>query len=328
MSSGRHRRVCCQVCNHEMRSCDLKRHMKRKDHQTIDESDLSDEENSNGEYLLKDINLSDSDISGEENNDGIGKYAWKNKVVQRNHSHLLPRDIRAIVVGKSGVGKTCLVTYLLLSPKMLDYDYLTICGRSLHQAEYRVMKAAFSKGWSKNQVNALFGIQNHIEDVEKFIQEYNGTCKGGVDVTFNDDPSSIPDPSEFDPKRKNFLVFDDIILEPQSRVLQYYVRGRHNSVDTIYITQSYFRLDRTTIRENANMLIFFKQDNKNLSHIYQDHVAIDNVSYEDFRKFCSDVWNSGKYNFVTLDITRPLDQGKIRKNLDEIWIPNQNLNND
>ena len=125
-------------------------------------------------------------VSDEETDDTISKYAWKDKGIQRNHSYLLPRDIRAIVVGKSGVGKTCLVTYLLLNPDMLDYDTLTICGQSLHQPEYRIMKSAFSKGWSKNQVNALFGLQDKLQDVEKFIEDYNGTCKGGVFATFID----------------------------------------------------------------------------------------------------------------------------------------------
>lgn len=308
MPSGCHKKVLCHVCNQEMRSCDLKRHIKREDHQCIQDSSV---QNTGPEEKTL----------TEEPDNVIGKYAWKNSGVEKNHSHLLPRDIRAIVVGKSGVGKTCLVTYLLLNPGMLDYDTLTICGQSLHQPEYRIMKSAFSKGWSKNQVNALFGLQDELEDVEKFIEEYDGTCKGGVSVTFNENPMSIPDPSDHDPECKNLLILDDILLTPQSKVLQYYLRGRHNGIDTIYITQSYFRLDRTTIRENANLLIFFKQDNKNLSNIYQDHVAVENVPYNSFREFCSNVWNSGKYNFITIDLTRSISEGKIRKNLDEYWTP-------
>ena len=89
------------------------------------------------------------------NEDKIGKYAWKDSGVNRNHHFLLPRNIRAIVCGKSGVGKTCLVTYLLLEPDALDYNNLIICGKSLHQPEYKIMKVTFSRGWSKSQVNKL-----------------------------------------------------------------------------------------------------------------------------------------------------------------------------
>ena len=69
MSSSRHKRVLCKVCNHEMRSCDLKRHMKRKDHQTtndsiLHESDCSDDDNI-GKYPLKCNDLKRHIKSGE-----------------------------------------------------------------------------------------------------------------------------------------------------------------------------------------------------------------------------------------------------------------------
>ena len=291
-----------------MRSDNLEKHVARKHSKEIE---------------TKAAMMTESDDSPES---AIpSKYAWKDKRTDKNHHFLLPRNIRAIIVGKSGVGKTCLVTYLLLEPGMLDYDHLTICGKSLHQPEYKIMKSAFSRGWSKNQVNKLFELQNEIEDVDEIIETYQGTCKGGVNATFNDDPSAIPDPSEHDPKYKTVLLLDDLMLGPQSKAEAYYTRGRHNSVDTIYIAQSYFRLPRQTVRENANFYIFFPQDNKNLSHIYQDHCAVDGVTYSDFRNFCSDVWNSGKHNFVTIDLTRPSYCGKYRRNLDDYWIPKMDI---
>ena len=58
----------------------------------------------------------DNSLPQEKDEDKIGKYAWKDSRVNRNHHFLFPRNIRAIVCGKSGVGKTCLVTYLLLKP--------------------------------------------------------------------------------------------------------------------------------------------------------------------------------------------------------------------
>ena len=42
------------------------------------------------------------------NDDDIGRYVWRwsEKNNNKNHSPLLPRDIRAIIVGKSGAGKS------------------------------------------------------------------------------------------------------------------------------------------------------------------------------------------------------------------------------
>ena len=59
-------------------------------------------------------------------NDDIGRYVWRwsEKNNNKNHSPLLPRDIRAIIVGKSGAGKSVFLAYLLLEPDMLDHGLL------------------------------------------------------------------------------------------------------------------------------------------------------------------------------------------------------------
>ena len=81
----------------------------------------------------------------------IGTYAWhSDESIKKNHSILLPRDVRAIIVGKSGCGKTTLLTYLLLEPDMIDYENLMVCRKSTHQPEYRDMQLRFNKGLSKN----------------------------------------------------------------------------------------------------------------------------------------------------------------------------------
>ena len=51
----------------------------------------------------------------------------------------------------------------------------------------------------------------------------------------------------------------------------YYTRGRHNNCDSFYISQNYFLLPRKTMRENSNFIVLFLQDDKNLSHIWNDH---------------------------------------------------------
>ena len=203
-----------------MRSDAFARHMKRRDHLQDNVEDDSLQEMKETPSRMDQCESDGKSLSSEK--DKIGKYAWKDSGVDRNHHFLLPRNIRAIVCGKSGVGKTCLVTYLLLEPDTLDYNNLIICGKSLHQPEYKIMKATFSRGWSKSQVNKLFELQEHIDDVDQTIETYKGKCKGGIDATFIDDPLNIPDPAEHDPTLNNLLVLDDVMLGPQSKAEAYY----------------------------------------------------------------------------------------------------------
>ena len=246
-------------------------------------------------------------------------FVWKNDSIPRYNHFLLPKDIRCLS------GKTVLLTYLLLEPKILDFETLTICGRSLHQKEYQIMKHAFQKRLNKSQIKVLFQRQKDVESeggILKVIDQFSGPCTGAVSsITFEDDPTKIPDPKSFDSDKKNLLVLDDILDCPQSNVQQFFTRGRHNSVNVFYISQSYFRLCRQSIRGNSNFFIFFKQCKKNLHHIYADLCAIDGLEYQEFADFCSSVWNESPHNFVTIDLTRPMRCGKFRKNLNIFWIP-------
>ena len=121
----------------------------------------------------------------------------------------------------------------------------------------------------------------------------------------------IPDPDELNSNEKNLLILDDCFLGPQSKAEAYYTRGRQNNCQTIYISQSYFRLPRHSIKENANFLILFPQDAKNLHHIYADHCDGD-MSLAEFKRFCRTVWTSGSHQFVTIDLTSDKTHGKYR----------------
>ncbi len=252
-------------------------------------------------------------------------YAWKaGKHGEREHSFLLPKDIRAIVCGGSGFGKTTLVTHLLLEPGLVDYSHLLVCGNSLHQPEYVVIEAALRKGLSKSQIKELFQRQNEVEEsggIDRVLSEYDGECGGGIEATFFSDITKLPDPKTHCTDRKTLLLLDDCMLDPQSSAEAYYARGRHNSVEVIYIAQSYFKLARQTVRENATIYFIFQQDQKNLQNIHRDLCAQDGISYEQFSRFCRDVWSESIHNFVTVDKTRSARFGKFRKCLADYWIP-------
>ena len=98
---------------------------------------------------------------------------------------------------------------------MMDYERLLVCGKSLHQPEYRVMGLGFKKGLSKNQVRTIFRRQDYVMTcggIDDVIDNYEGMCKGGGAASFFDDVTMIPDPSEHDALQRNLLVLDDVML--------------------------------------------------------------------------------------------------------------------
>ena len=128
----------------------------------------------------------------------------------------------------------------------------------------------------------------------------------------------MPDPCELDPKDKNLMIFDDLLLERQNNCKCYYIRGRHSNVDCFYLSQKYFKLPRQTIRENANFICLFPQEFKNINYIYNDHVGED-ISKEEFTKFCRECWEK-PHGFAVIDLTSEKDAGKYRGRFDNFFI--------
>ena len=152
-------------------------------------------------------------------------------------------------------------------------------GKSLHQQEYKVLRKGLDVGLSKQQISNLFSIPEALRtaNISSFtaIEKFSVVRNGKIRADFYDDCQDILDPSTLDTTQKNLLLLDDCFLGKENRAEMYYIRGRHNNCDTIYMAQNYFRLPRHTVRENSNFIILFPQDVKNLTHIHADHCASD-----------------------------------------------------
>ena len=255
-------------------------------------------------------------------------FSWTATRDVRNNNPLLPRSIRGLIVGKSNCGKTTLLLNLLLRDGWLDYNRLYVFGKSLHQSEYVILKKGFAAELTKAQLTNLFKNQDEVKRLnttpEIIIEQYiKGHCNDEqlkIKGDFFTDSSLIPDPSELDVNKKNLLVMDDCLLERQNKAEAYYTRGRHNNCDSFYISQNYFRLPRQTIRENANFIILFPQDMKNLNHIFADHCSAD-MNIKEFKAFCKISWEAKPHNFIVIDLSSSKYNGKYRCNLDTFYFP-------
>ena len=254
----------------------------------------------------------------------VKNLSWDSTTTRSNHK-LLPKNVRGLIVGKSDCGKTTLLLNLLLNPGWLDYDKLFVFSKSLFQPEYVVLRKAMECKLPKEAILWLFNNQSAIQESGLTIAEFiecvaeEMKTKSNIECHFFDNSSEVPDPRELNPENKNVMVFDDLLLEKQNACEKYYVRGRHSNVDCFYLSQNYFKLPRQTIRENTNFICLFRQDLKNMSHIYNDHASSD-MKQEEFREMCKKIWEKPR-DFAVIDLTRDKDEGKYRRCLDEFYLP-------
>ena len=66
--------------------------------------------------------------------------------------------------------------------------------------------------------------------------------KSDIECNFYQSAEDGPDPRERSSKKKNLMLFDDLLLEKENTCDSYYVRGRHSNVDCFYFAQNYFKL--------------------------------------------------------------------------------------
>lgn len=204
------------------------------------------------------------------------------EVNNKRHGKLLPNSIRGLIVGPSNCGKTNAMLTLLKHPNGLHFENIYIYSKSLHQPKY------------------------------EYLKRLTASIKGMGYHTFSNNSEVVP-PEESKPN--SIFIFDDVACGKQDNIRNYFCMGRHNSVDSFYLCQTYARIPKHLIRDNANFIIIFKQDERNLRHIYNDHVNSD-MSFQEFHKICTKCWVD-QFGFLTIDKDSPLNNGRYRKQFDE-----------
>ena len=195
----------------------------------------------------------------------------------RRHGDLLPESMRCLIVGSSNCGKTNVAVCLLLDENGLVFQNVYLYTKTPHQGKYLYLRKIF-----------------------KSIK--------GLGFYVYSDAADIVKPHETKPY--SVIIFDDIACDKQDVMRMFFSMGRHSKVDSIYICQSYSRIPKQLIRDNANFIIMFKQDDLNLKHVYDDHVNTD-MSLAQFKEICSVCWKD-RYGFIVIDKDSDMNDGRYR----------------
>lgn len=199
----------------------------------------------------------------------------------RRHGVLFPSTIRCIIVGPSNCGKTNVMINLIEHENGIKFENVYVYSKSLYQQKYVYLEK-------------LLKPMKHIKYYPFSASE------------------NIMHPSEARPN--SIFIFDDVSCENQQVIREFFSMGRHNKIDSFYLCQTYAKIPKHLIRDNANCLIIFKQDDMNLKHIYSDHVGTD-TTFEEFKQMCASCWQK-PYEFLTIFKDCNLNNGRYRKTFD------------
>lgn len=188
----------------------------------------------------------------------------KNK---RIHSNLFPNNVRCLIVGPSGAGKTNIMLNLLFDPNGLRFKNVYVFSKSLYQPKYKFLEKVLSD----------------IPEINYYIFTEN-------DQVIHPDEAT----------KNSVIIFDDVVCEKQDNIRNHFTVCRHKQNNVIYLCQTYVRIPKHLIRDNANLLVIFQQDELNLKHIYSDHVNTD-MSFEMFKEICRKAWSRRKKGFIVID---------------------------
>lgn len=223
----------------------------------------------------------------------------------KNHKNI-PSSYRMILAGGSGSGKSTLLLHMILTPGFLDFDRLYIYTSTPKQDIYQFLYHGFFNNLSKEMLSSILIDQNQFQDIPipaimKKAAEISN-CSSKIVVTLSDNVNEIIHPDDLDRTKRNLIIFDDCVsLISQSIFREYFSRSRHNNANVIYLSQSYFDLDRM-IRLNSNFIILFKLDPRNMNDIYNSVIG----SIMDKQKFTTLAQNtfSKKYRYLAVDKDR------------------------
>lgn len=221
-------------------------------------------------------------VSNIEANFVSNTTAGGKKIQLQKNGPLLPRSVRALVCGPSSCGKTNIVLSLIQHINGLKFEAVYIYSKSLDQNKY------------------------------KYLEEMLKPIAGMHFETFSRNENVI---SPTDAHENSLIIFDDISTDPQGCIADFFSRGRHRGIDCFYLTQTYARLPKHLIRDNANVVVLFKQDELNLKHVFKDCSISCDMSFKQFHDICVRCWQE-RYGCIVIVLDCEKNEGRYRRGFD------------
>ena len=148
-------------------------------------------------------------------------------------------------------------------------------GYNKHQIEvpFRMLICTASGGGKSNfTLNLLYEMSDTFhkiivvtkspEPLYDLLQDrLNKNGNNSVEVYYNENEVNIPDFERMPDGENGLIIFDDMVLSPNFKIGESFVRGRKLGYSSIFISQSFFGTPKI-IRQNVNYVVLGKGINK------------------------------------------------------------------
>ena len=195
------------------------------------------------------------------------------------HLHMLDKlPFRMVTTSPSGGGKTNFIMNLLhkFSAGKGTFNTITIITRDKSEPLYEYLEDK-----TKKQVKILEGVQN------------------------------IPKLDSFNKDDQHLVIFDDLVLEKdQSKISEFYIRGRKRGVSIIYLSQSFFKIPKV-IRSNCNYFVILKLSGKRDLNLIMSEFELGITKNDLLRMY--EFATKEKFSVLLIDVEAP-KEFRFRKN--------------
>lgn len=149
---------------------------------------------------------------------------------------------------------------------------------------------------------------------EPLYQFLHDKTKGGIKIYEN--LSELKDINTYDKTENHLIVFDDLVLtKDQSKISEYFLRGRKQGVSLIYLSQSYYQIPKM-IRLNSNYLVILKLGQRRNLNMIMSELSL-GVTKDQLIKIYGFA-TKNKFDVLLVDLDEPDLNKKFKRNFLDI----------
>ena len=145
---------------------------------------------------------------------------------------------------------------------------------------------------------------------EPLYQYLSDKTKGIIKIY--EDLNELKNIKTYDKTLNNLVIFDDLVFtKDQSKISEFFLRGRKQGISLIYLSQSYYQIPKM-IRLNSNYLVILKLGQKRNLNMIMSELSL-GVTKDQLIKIYSYATRD-KFSVLMVDLDEPNTNKKFRKN--------------